>query len=79
MDVVRVDDPISHAVHGRVLDPTLRTLGRLERWTADIRVSADEGWAIATDRVGAVRLVQLATGRSWPLDRDRTLVWWPAG
>ena len=44
---------------------------------ADLRieVSPDGGWALVIDRVDGVRLVRLADGHAWPIDRDRILVW----
>jgi hypothetical protein len=33
---------------------------------------------VGGDRVGDVLLVELAIGRSWPVDRGRLLAWWPA-
>jgi len=78
-DLYRVDDPVRRAVGGRVTDAERSLLGHFDQKGLDIRVSPDERWAITTDRVGSNRLVELASGRSWAVDPDRTLAWWPAG
>ena len=54
-------------------------LGGLAGHDLDVRVSPDERWALTVDRVKTVRLVELATGRTWAVDGDRTLEWWPNG
>jgi hypothetical protein len=74
-DLYRVADPAGRAVAGRLDDPRPERLGHLERRDVQIDVSPDGGWATVTDRVENVRLVRLADGRSWPVDRERTLVW----
>jgi len=76
-DVYRIDDPVGRAVHGRLTDPAAVLLGHLPRRGLSVRLSPDERWAIVTDRIGDVQLVELATGRPWALDRDTSLGWWP--
>ena len=74
-DLYRIDDPAGRAVDGRLADPAPERLVHLDRRGLRIEVSPDDGWAIVTDRVDNVRLVRLEDGRSWPVDRDRTLAW----
>ncbi len=76
-DLYRVADPVRQAVAGRVTNPQRTLIGHFARTGLDIMVSPDEHWAVTTDRVGGTELVELASGRSWPVDRDRTLTWWP--
>lgn len=78
-DLYRVDDPVRRAVDGRVLDAQRSLIGHFDRKGLDIDVSPDERWSLTTDRVGDHRLVELGTGRSWSIDPDRILSWWPAG
>ncbi|HEY7130917.1 MAG TPA: hypothetical protein VH440_01640 [Candidatus Limnocylindrales bacterium] len=76
-DVYRVEDPAGDAARGRVTAPRRSLLGHFDRRGLEVDVSPDERWVTTTDRVGTVLLVELATGRTWPIDRDRTLAWWP--
>ena len=78
-DLYRVDDPAGRAVHGRLVEPAPARLGHLAGGSLDVRVSPDAAWAITVDRVEEIRLVELATGRAWGIDHDRTLAWWPPG
>jgi len=78
-DLFRIDDPVGRAVKGRLADPRPTLLGRLPPYLTGIRVTDRGRWAIANDRVGDVALYELATGRTWPLDPDSSLGWWPAG
>jgi hypothetical protein len=73
-----VDDPPHHAIAGRVADPVRTLLADFPRRGLSIEVSPDSRWAMTTDRVGDVRLVELASGRSWSIDRERLLAWWPS-
>lgn len=75
VEVHGVADPIGRAVDGRVADPSPSLLGRVPGRGLRIDVSPDAAWAFATDRIDNVRLVRLADGRTWPLDRDRLLAW----
>jgi hypothetical protein len=77
LDLYRVDDPAGRAVRGRMTNPAPTLLGHLAHRDLEIGVSPDARWATATDRTGAAELVELATGRAWPLGRDRVLAWWP--
>jgi hypothetical protein len=77
-DLYRIDDPAGRAVAGRLADPGPIRLVHLEGRGLRITVSPDDGWATVVDRVDGVRLVRLADGRSWPVDRERTLAW-PGG
>jgi len=74
-DVFRIADPIGRAVGGRLADPRPIKLVHLGGRDLRIDVSPDAGWATVVDRVEDVRLVHLADGRTWPVDRDRVLVW----
>jgi hypothetical protein len=74
-EIVAVDDPAGRAVDGRLGDPRPTTLGRLPGRSLQLELSADRDWLVATDRVEDVHLVRLVDGRSWPLDRDRHLLW----
>lgn len=74
-DLYRIDDPIGRAVAGRLADPRPVPIGHLAGRGLRIEVAPGEGWAIATDRVDNVHLVRLADGRSWAVDRDRTIAW----
>jgi hypothetical protein len=76
-EVYWIEDPARHAIGGRVADPHRTVLGHLPRRGLGVEVAPDAHWALTTDRVETVQLVELATGRSWPIDRDRTLAWWP--
>jgi hypothetical protein len=76
-DLYRVEDPAADAVRGRVTAPRRSLLGHFDRRALEVAVSPDERWVTTTDRVGTVQLVELATGRTWPVDRGRTLAWWP--
>jgi hypothetical protein len=78
-DVYRIDDPIKRAVAGRLDDPQPVRLGQIAQRYLTLDVSADQGWALTTDRVGATRLVELASRRSWSIDPDRRIAWWPGG
>ncbi len=74
-NLIRIADPIGRAVGGRLADPQPERLAQLDGRNLRIDVSPDQGWAIVIDRVDNIHLVRLADGRSWPIDRDRTLVW----
>ena len=76
-DLWWVDDPARHAIAGRVATPTRTLLAQFARRGLGIDISPDARWALTTDRVGDVLLVELASGRSWPVDRERQLVWVP--
>jgi hypothetical protein len=78
-DVYRIDDPAKHAVDGTLADPAPTFLGHLARKGIDIRISPDERWALVTDRTEGIELVELATGRTWPIDRGTTTTWAPSG
>ncbi|HET7702343.1 MAG TPA: hypothetical protein VFK35_03015 [Candidatus Limnocylindrales bacterium] len=75
VEVHAVADPVGRAVDGRVPDPAPSLLGRVSGRGLRIEVSSDAAWALAADRIDNVRLVRLADGRAWPLDRDRLLAW----
>jgi hypothetical protein len=74
-DVDRISDPIGRAVGGRVADPEVERLVHLDGGDLRVDVSTDGAWALVTDRVESVRLVRIADGRSWPVDRERILGW----
>ncbi len=74
-DIEAIDDPIGRAVGGRLLDPRPSVIGHLAGRGLRVDVSPDQAWALTTDRVENVRLVRLSDGRSWPVDRDRMIVW----
>lgn len=74
-DVYRIDDPAARAIDGRLADPRPTLLGHLGQRGVDIRISPDERWALTIDRTGGIQLTELATGRSWPLDRDSVTTW----
>ena len=74
-DVERIADPIGRAVGGRLTDPQPTLLAHLAGRSLRIDVSPDGAWATVVDRVDDIHLVRLADGRSWPIDRDRILVW----
>ena len=78
LDLYRIDDPARRAVHGRLTDPMPTSLGHLAHRVLDVHVSADGRWATTTDRTRAGELVELASGRRWPLTRDRVIEWWPS-
>jgi hypothetical protein len=75
-DLWWVDDPARQAIAGRVTAPTRTLLAHFARRGLAIDVSPDARWALVTDRVGDVQLVELASGNSRPVDRERQLVWW---
>jgi hypothetical protein len=74
-DVYRIDDPAGRAVAGRLADPGPVLIGHLARRGLDIRISADERWALVRDRTETTELIELGTGRSWPIDRGATTGW----
>jgi hypothetical protein len=74
-DIQSIADPIGRAVGGRLSDPRPTLVGHLTGRGLRIDMSPDSAWAIVTDRIENVRLVRLADGRSWPMDRDRILTW----
>ncbi|HEX2754282.1 MAG TPA: hypothetical protein VHM48_02405 [Candidatus Limnocylindrales bacterium] len=74
-DLDRIADPIGRAVGGHVADAQPTLLLHLDGRTLRIDVSPDVQWATVVDRVDNVRLVRLSDGRSWPVDRERVLVW----
>jgi len=74
-DVYRIDDPIGRAVGGRLHDPRPALLLHLAGRDLQLQISPDASWATVVDRVDDVRLVRIADGRSWALDRDRTMAW----
>jgi hypothetical protein len=74
-DVYRIDDPAGRAVKGRLADAAPVLIGHLARRGIDIRISPDEKWALTTDRTGGIELVELATGRAWPIDRETVTTW----
>ena len=74
-DVYRIADPIGRAVGGRLADPQPERLVHLDGRDLQVEVSPDGQWATVVDRVQDLRLVRLEDGRSWPIDRERTLAW----
>jgi hypothetical protein len=74
-DVYRIDDPVRRSVAGRLRDPDPILLIHVGGPDPRIDVSPDAAWATVVDRVEDVRLVQIADGRSWPVDRDRSMAW----
>jgi hypothetical protein len=74
-DIYRIADPAGRAIDGRLADPTPTLLGHLARRGVEVSVSPDERWALVTDRTGGIELAELATGRTWPIDRDTTTTW----
>ena len=74
-DLYRIVDPVGRAVGGRLRDPQPVRLLHLDRRSLQVDVSPDGEWATVVDRVDNVRLVRLWDGKSWPVDRDRTLGW----
>ncbi|HEX5824087.1 MAG TPA: hypothetical protein VFY18_06490, partial [Candidatus Limnocylindrales bacterium] len=73
-----IDDPARRAIDGKLANPTPRILAHIARRGLDIRISPDERWALTTDRTGGIELVELATGRRWPIDGGTTTTWAPA-
>jgi hypothetical protein len=71
--VYRIDDPIGRARGGRLADPAPVRVGGLP--AGEVSVSPDGKWAVTSDRTGASRLVELASGRAWPIDSAATTVW----
>jgi hypothetical protein len=71
--VYRIDDPIGRATGGHLADPVPVRVGALP--AGDVSVSPDGLWAVTSDRTGASRLVELASGRAWPIDNAATTVW----
>jgi hypothetical protein len=78
-DIYRIDDPAGRAVAGRLADPEPILIGHLARRGLDIRVSPDERWALVRDRTDTTELIELATGRIWPIDRGATTGWASGG
>jgi hypothetical protein len=74
-DLYRIADPIGRAVDGRLHDPRPELLLHLDGRNLEPDVSPDGFWVTVADRVGNVRLMRLSDGRSWPVDRERTLAW----
>ena len=74
-DLLRIADPIGRAVSGRLADPSPRLVVHLPGRDLRIDVSPDGAWATVVDRLDDVHVVRLADGRSWPIDRDRTILW----
>jgi hypothetical protein len=72
-------DPAGRAVAGRLADPGPVLIGHLARRGLDIRISADERLALVRDRTETTELIQLGTGRSWPIDRGATTSWASGG
>lgn len=75
VEILAVSDPVARAVAGRVADPRPTLVGHVPGRGLRLEISPDDGWALATDRIDNVRLVRLADGRTWPVDRDRQLAW----
>jgi hypothetical protein len=71
--IYRIDDPIGRARAGRLADPAPVRIGGLPAGT--VSVAPDGNWAVTSDRTGASRLVELDTGRIWPIDSAATIVW----
>ena len=71
--IYRIDDPIGRARGGRLADPAPVRVG--SRPAGDLSISPDGMWAMTSDRTGASRLVELASGRAWPIDSRATVVW----
>ncbi len=74
-DLYRIDDPAGRARGGRLADARPTLIAHLGGRGVRVDVSPDDRWAFVIDRVDNVRLVRLADGLAWPVDRDRTLVW----
>lgn len=74
-DLYRIEDPVGRAVRGRLADPRPVAIGHLAGRGLRLDVAPGEGWVIATDRVDDVHLVRLTDGRSWTVERGRTLMW----
>jgi hypothetical protein len=73
--VFRIDDPVGRARAGDLADPAPVQVGSLPNAGAVTLVSPDGKWAMTSDRTGAAQLVELATGRAWPVDPVATVVW----
>ncbi|HTG41547.1 MAG TPA: hypothetical protein VK697_08025 [Methylomirabilota bacterium] len=71
--IYRIDDPIGRARAGHLTDPAPVLIGGMP--AGDVSVSPDGQWAVTSDRTGASRLVELASGRVWPIDSAATIVW----
>jgi hypothetical protein len=71
--IYRIDDPIGRAHGGRLTDPAPLPIGGLP--AGDASISPDGQWAVTSDRTGASRLVELASGRAWPIDSAASIVW----
>jgi hypothetical protein len=72
--VYRIDDPVGRAREGRLVDPAPVRIGSLPNGGAVV-VSPDGAWAVVSDRTGSSQLVELASGRAWPIDSSATLAW----
>ena len=71
--IYRIDDPIGRASAGHLVDPAPVLVGGMP--AGDVSVSPDGQWAVTSDRTGASRLVELASGRAWPIDSAATVIW----
>jgi hypothetical protein len=71
--IYRIDNPIGRARAGHLADPAPVRVGGLPAGT--VSVSPDGNWAVTSDRTGASLLVELASGRTWPIDSAATVVW----
>jgi hypothetical protein len=71
--IYRIDDPIGRARGGHLTDPAPVLIGGMP--AGDVSVSPNGQWAVTSDRTGASRLIELASGRAWPIDSAATIVW----
>lgn len=74
-DLYRIDDPVGRARGGRLADARPALIAHFGGRGLRVDVAPDDRWAFVIDRVDDVRLVRLADGRTWQVDRERTLVW----
>jgi hypothetical protein len=74
--VYRIDDPIGRARAGHVTDPApVRVGGLPSAGFVSVSISPDGRWAEVSDRTGASQLIELASGRTWPIDPAAMVVW----
>jgi hypothetical protein len=74
--IYRIDDPIGRARAGDLTDPApVRVGGLPSAGFVSVSISPDGRWAHVSDRTGASQLVELASGRTWPIDRAAMVVW----
>ena len=74
-DMIAAEPELAVRILGRLADPQPTRLVALDGRGVRVDVSPDQAWALVIDRVDNVRLVRVADGRAWSVDRERILVW----